>query len=106
MVLLLGVSPALVSWQIGFTGVRVGEASHPGPTSLTTEGVSSVPWPLNQDPRSGALSPSTPPASQVLVPPVAQAPFPTLVFPVPFLLSLPVAFRAPRLLIDVAAALP
>ena len=32
VVLLLGVSTALVSWQIGFTGVRVGEASHPGPT--------------------------------------------------------------------------
>ena len=53
-----------------------GEASHPGPTSLTTEGVPSVPGPLNQDPRSGALSPSAPPASQVLVPPVAPAPHP------------------------------
>ena len=55
---------------------QVFEASHPGPTPLTTEGVSSVPGPLNQDPRPGALSPSTPTASQVLVPPVDQAPHP------------------------------
>ena len=37
--------PAPILWQIGFAGVRVGEASHLGPAPLTTEGASAAPEP-------------------------------------------------------------
>ena len=38
----------LVLWQTGFTGIRVGEASNPGPTVSASDGVT-TPLPMSQD---------------------------------------------------------
>ena len=42
----------LVSWQVGFLGIRVGEASHPGPgcePEGAMEHASDIPWPFESD---------------------------------------------------------
>ena len=44
----IGFFVALVLWQAGFAGIQVDEASHPGPGSATTDGVS-APLPSSQD---------------------------------------------------------
>ena len=79
------VTPVL--WQIGLDGVRVGEASHPGPTHLASEGapivsnisesVSLVPVPSPGVPaaRPGAPAPGSP-VAQVLHPYAAPPPPP------------------------------
>ena len=66
----LGAALTPILWQIGYAGVRVGEASHPGPAPLTTEGASPCADSLNLGPLSLASAPAASPA--------ALAPGPTL----------------------------
>ena len=72
----------LVLWQTGFTGIRVGEASNPGPTVSASNGVT-TPLPPSQDrdlmetsssgPLSQSLAPLVPAPSSGFRPPQAPS---------------------------------